>query len=242
MLKLIIAGLLMLVMAVPAGAAVNATSTTSHDITITLTIGCYTNVWWTDQDDTIDFNGTVQNGSNDGDWYRATADGLTGAYGAATKSSQDAYAEGYYESYDAAYFWFESNCDATMTLSSGGNLSNNGDELPTWYTVALTNNTDCTYNVDCGFINGGVREENGTIPADGQGCYAGDDGDYAMELFTSPHYPNQYSFPMDDGSPTVYTGDFDAFAQGTILFHARVLRSGLSDPAGTYTTTLTVGF
>jgi len=206
--------------------------------------GCYANVYWTDQDDTIDFNGTVQNGSNDGDWYRATTDGLTGAYWVADRSSQDPYAEGYYESYDMAYFWFETNCDTTMSLISSGNLTNTmtGHQLPSWYTVALTNNTNCTYNVDCGFINGGVREENGLIPMDGQGCYAGDDGDYDMELFTSPHYPVQYSFPMGDGSPTVYTGDFDEFAQGTIMFHVRVLRAGISDDAGTYTTTLTVAF
>jgi len=210
-----------------------------------LSIPCYTQVYWNeDADQHIYFNDTVQNGSwNGGDWYRATADGLTGAYGAATQASQDAWASGYYESDDKAFFWLDTNCDVTMQLTSGGNLSTaGGDELPTWYTVALTNNLGCTCLTDCGFINNGTRQSVAAIPGDCEGYYGDDaNADYAMEHMGT-HYPNQYSFPMEDGggNPTTYAMGFDAYAQGTILFHARVLRSGLADAGGDYTTTLNV--
>ncbi len=227
-----------------------------QDITISLTIPCYTQVYWNspgsswdENDQTIVFNDLVQDGNSDGDFYRATADGLIGQYGAATQSSQDPWAEGYYESYDAALFWLDTNCDADMTLISGGNLSTqDGAELPTWYTIAFTNNTGCTYNVDCGFIDDGVRDPCGVIPMDGQGCYGDDDNpaDYVIEYTQSDgasFWPNQFAFPMEDqNGNTTYTAHFHGHAQGTILFHARVLRSGMADPAGTYTTTLTVNF
>jgi hypothetical protein len=244
MFRYMLAGALLLLMAVPAGATVYPSGGTNpQDITITLEIPCYTNVYWNNTDDqNIVFSSGVCDGTQgSGDFWRST---LTGAYGAATKSSRDAYAEGYFESDDAALFWLQSNCDATMTLTSNGNLANGSAELDTWYTVALTNNTNCTYNVDCGFINGGVRQSDGQIPFDGMGCYADDsDANNVMELFGGAFYPNQYSFPMESGgSNTTYTGGFTAFAEGTILFHARVLRNGISDVAGTYTTTLSVGF
>ena len=255
MAKYLIASVLVLALAAPAGATVHVThGTNPQAISITLNIPCFTNIYWNDpgssddgDDQAITFNDLVQDGTNNGDWYRATSDGLTGAYGNATKSSQDAFAEGYYESHDAALFWLDTNCDATMTATSGGNLSNGSATLPTWYTAAFTNNTGCTWNVDCGFIDAGSRDPCGTIPMDGQGCYGDDDTSptYAMEFTATDgaaFYPSQYSFPMDDGSPTVYTAGFSAHAPGTILFPARALRSGMSDPSGNYTTSLTIGF
>jgi len=235
-----------MVIAVPASATVTEQNPADPDVSITLTIGCYTNVYWnnTDEDHTINFNDIVQNGSNTGDWFRATGDGLTGAYLDATKASQDPYAEGYYESYDDAHFWLQANCDVTMTVTSGGNLANNGSEMDTWFTMALTNNMNCTYNVDCGFIDGGTRYSDGIIPLDGMGTYADDSNtDNVMELFGGAFYPVQYSFPMEVSDVAQsYTADFTAFTEGTILFHARVLRSGISDPAGTYTTSLDFTF
>jgi len=241
MARFLIAMVLVFSMAASAGAVVYSNGTNPQPVTITLVIPCFTNIYWNNEDDkAIVFNDIVQNGSNGGDWYSSV---LTGAYGAATKASQDAYAEGYYESYDAALFWLQSNCAATMTLTSGGDLTNGSATLPTWFTTAFTNNTNCTYNVDCGFINGGARMSDGTIPGDGMGTY-GDDAntDFVMEPFGGAFYPNQYSFPMVSGGNTVHTANFAAFAEGTILFHARALRSGISDNAGTYTTTLGVGF
>jgi len=243
MRKILLIGVLMLVMAAPAGATVYVTNGSNpQDITVTLVIDCYTNIYWNNTDDqNIVFNDDVQDGSNSGDWWSSV---LIGAYGTATKSSQDPWAEGYYESYDTALFWLDTNCDATMTLTCSGNLDNGaGAELPTWFTTALTNNTDCTCNVDCGFINGGVRQSKGQIPMDCEGYYADDtNSDNVMEHMGT-HYPNQYAFPMEvAGTPQVYTMPFTAHAQGTILFHARVLRSGMADNAGTYTATINVGF
>ena len=222
----------------------------SQDITIELTICCVVNVWWAPvgdgyswdlNDQSIVFNDIVQDGGNEGDWY---SDVLTGAYGAATNASTSPWGNGYYESYDAALFWLETNCNATMALTSAGDLDNgDGGTLPTWYTIAFTNNLDCS-GTDCGFINGGVRCHDGQIPFDGYGSYGDDaNADNHIEICGGAFYPNQFSFPMEDGgSPSVYTADFEGFAQGTVLFHGRVLRSGLADPTGHYQTTLNVSF
>lgn len=242
-----------LALATPAWAVVQVTNgTNSQDISITLTIPCITKIWWAPQgsgyswdlnDQAITFNDTVQNGSNCGDWWRNT---LTGAYWTATKASTDPWATDYYESYDAALFWLESNCNTKMDLISLGDLTEpNGGTLPTWYTVALTNNSNCNWNVDCGFIDGGTRHSDGIIPVGGgMGCYADDaNADYAMELFGGAFYPSQFSFPMVDASGnTTYLGNFTAYAEGTVLFHARALRSGTADAAGNYTTRLRVWF
>ncbi|KPJ59636.1 MAG: hypothetical protein AMJ46_10520 [Latescibacteria bacterium DG_63] len=245
MFRYMLAGALLLLMAVPAGATVYPSGGTNPQaITITLEIPCYTNVQWNnDADKNIVFNNTV---GSTGDWYRQTDSTETGLYvdnSGYGKSSQDAYTEGYYESFDGALFWLQSNCNAQMTLTSNGNLLNGTAELPTWYTVALTNNTGCTCHSDCGFINGGVRMSDGDIPLDCEGCYADDaNSDNVMELFGGAFYPIQKAFPMESGGNTVYTGNFTAFAEGTIKFQARALRSGISDLAGTYTTTLSVNF
>jgi len=232
-----------MVIAVPAAATVNETNAASPDVHVELNIGCFTNVYWnnTNDDHEIFFNDIVQDGSNLGDWWRAD---LTGAYGAANpgdpKASQDAWATGYFESYDEAFFWFQANCDVQMTVTTGGNLTHTStsEELDTWFTMSLTNGTGTAD----GFINGGARMSDGSIPLDGLGTYADDSNtDTVMELFGGAFYPGQYSFPMGSGAK-VYTANFDAFAEGTILFHARVLRNGISDTAGKYTSSLNMTF
>lgn len=248
MLRKAVLILCMVALAVPASAIVYPSGGTNpQNITISLTIGEYTNVWWAPSgagnsddlnDQTIVFNNIVQDGSNFGDWYSPV---LTGAYGNATKASTDPFAVDYYESHDAALFWLESNVNCQMQLTSSGDLTNGSATLPTWYTVALTNNVDLT---NPGFIDGGGHCFDGPIPLDGQGSYADDNPvDGTMELCGGAFYPFQYSFPMALTSTyNPYIANFTAFAQGTILFHARVLRAGLSDPSGTYATTLSVMF
>jgi len=247
MLRKAVLILCLVALAVPASAAVNVSNGANPQaVTINLTIPGYTNVWWNPpgsanspdgNDQTITFNDIVQNGSNGGDWWSNV---LTGAYGAATAASTDPFAEDYFESYDHANFWLESNVDCQMQLTSSGDLTNGPATMPTWYTVALTNIVD---QVNPGFIDGGVPKFDGIIPlSGGPGSYADDNpADGVMELFGGAFYPGQYSFPMA-GTYATYTGNFTAFAQGTILFHARVLRAGISDPNGTYTATLTVMF
>lgn len=249
---------LLLAMIFVAASAVNADINTpnvvhTNSIEISLTIPGYTSVTWPAPGDptpdpsqpvdgsheTITFNDTVQDGTNHGDWYN---DELEGQYGSAPAASTDPGAEGYYESYDQAEFWLESNVNSTMTLTSGGNLTNGSAELPTWYTVAFQNQAH--YPSDSGFIDGGIHHFDGQIPGYPAAAYgADDDGDHVIEKFPGPgrFWPDQYAFPMvEGGSPTVYTANFTAYTEGRIIFHARTLRSAESDPAGAYTTDLTV--
>ncbi|MCK4546167.1 MAG: hypothetical protein KAW17_01885 [Candidatus Eisenbacteria sp.] len=253
MLRYVLASALVLLMAAPAGATVYETNgTTPDDITITLTIGCYTNVYWnnTDADHNIVFNDIVQDMSNTGDWYSSI---LRAGYGSATKSSQDPYATGYYESYDGAFFWLESNCDVQWDVTPDGNLTSNTDQLPTWYTIAFTNNKDTGLdgNIGGGFIDGDARWSCGTIPLDGGGTYAQDaNSDGSMTLFQcyddfgtpgdqSAFYPNQWPFPMTEG---MKRGNYHASCQGTVEFKARVERSGLADDSGVYTAHINMVF
>jgi hypothetical protein len=248
MVRYVLASVLVLLLAAPVGATVYETNGTDPDITITLTIGCYTNVYWnnTDADHNIYFNDTVQNGSNTGDWFRDRSGGVRGAYGAATKSSQDAWADGYYESYDAAFFWLQSNCHVDWTVTPSGDLTSSTDALPTWFTIAFTNNT----GGGGGFINNDTRQTCGTIPLDGAGTYAQDsNSDGVMTLFSctddgggNAFYPDQWPFPMTGGPYTTTAHSFSPFCEGTILFHARAERSALQDDAGTYTATINMAF
>jgi len=252
LLQFALLAVLVMALGSTATADINVTNGANpQNIEISLTIPALTNIWWAEvgsgyshdlNDQRILFNDTIQDGSTGGDWY---SDVLIGAYGATDKASTDPWAEGYYESFDAALFWMESIVNTSMSLTSMGNLANGPAEIPTWYTVAFTNNANCTWNVDCGFIEGGTRHLDGIIPqGGGQGSYGDDaNADYLMEIYGGAFYPNQYAFPMEDGAGnTVYSASFTAFAQGTILFHARALRDGLNDFHGTYTTNLQVQF
>jgi hypothetical protein len=241
----ILATALVLLLAAPAAATITYINPTTPDININLVIDCYTKVEWNngDVDHTIDFSSLVQNGSNAGDWW--TAGPVRSGYGNATKSSQDAFATGFFESYDTAFFWLQSNCNVDMTVTDTGDLSNGSSTLPTWYTIALTNNT----GGGGGFIDNGTRYTCGAIPGDGQGTYAQDsNGDNTMTLFAcvddggfvSAFYPTQWPFPM--GAGLAPKGLFTGFAEGTVLFHARVERNGLADAAGTYTSSLNLAF
>lgn len=256
MSRIILASLLVMLLALPAMATVHENNGTDpHDITINLNIPCYTNVYWnnTDDDHTINFCDVVQNGSNNGDWWRDPSSGVRGAYSANdalafpyNKPSQDAFAQGYYESYDHAFFWLESNCNVDWTVTDNGDLSNGSSTIPTWFTIAFSNNTDG----GGGFIDGGARQSCGQIPLDGYGTYAQDSGgDLTMTLFActddgggSAFHPNQWPFPCNNSSWTTASPSFSAFCQGTVLFHARALRSGLQDQAGSYTTSIDMAF
>jgi hypothetical protein len=242
----ILATALVLLLAAPAAATITYTNDTNPDISIYLTIDCFTNIYWNngDVDHTIYFNSLVQDGTNTGDWWSVGP--VRSAYGNATKASQDAFATGFFESYDTAYFWLQSNCNVDMTVTDAGDLSNGSSTLPTWYTIALTNNN---YAIPTGFLDNGVGQSCGSIPlGGGPGTYAQDSfGDNSMTLFActddhgaSAFYPNQWPFPM--GAGLAPKGLFTGFAEGTVLFHARVERNGLADAAGTYTSSLNLAF
>lgn len=207
--------------------------TNPQNVQINLQIGCYTQVYWNGpQDQVIDFGQT--------DWASPV---LVGQY-TGSNDSEGAWATGYFESTDTAYFWLDSNCNCNMSLTSAGNLKGvaTNHMLPTWFTMCLTNNT----GGGGGFIDGGVRQACEQIPMDGIGCYAEDVNptDGLIELFPNiggpARFPNQYPFPMAGAG--VWTAGFLGHAQGTILFHARVLRNGMADPADLYTTNLAVFF
>jgi hypothetical protein len=245
MLRYVLASGLILMLAAPATAAVHNNGPSQIDIQ--LQIPCYTNVYWNspgsshDGDDTlILFNNGVRPGDSYGDFWNST---LMGAYGdpVSGKSSQDAFATDYYESYDQALFWLESNCCVTMVMTPGGDLACGPNTLPSWFTVSLTNNTGTAD----GFIDGGARQSCGAVPLDGPGVYLFDAGsgvagmDDRDDPTCSHHWPNQHPFPMTGGP---WTTTFNQYCQGTVLFLCRVFRSGLQDAGGVYTGSIGLTF
>jgi hypothetical protein len=210
-----------------------------------LTIGTYAAVEVpSGLDEEIYFSPDVAGGTAP-DYYRATADGLVGIYtsliaspdpdpwpSTRDKASTDAWATGYYESADGADYWLSANTPVTMTVVSGGGLTDGSTTLPTWFTLAAAGP----------FNYGGTNLNDGNIPGDGIGSYFADvNTDGTMEVGGTPFYPIQVPFDMVGGLGT-WTHAFPAPSTGNLKFLGRVLRNNTSDPAGVYTTTLTVSF
>ncbi len=217
---------------------------TTEVMTVELTVAGYTQVIW--QDSSIDFASDVYDAGT-GDYIRHKDDGLTGQYvtlgsdprDGMDKASGDAWTDHYYESRDGAWLWLDTNTDVTMTVVSGGNLTNGSHEIPTWFTLAGSGDWFT------GFLLGNAWQNDGNIPGDGAGSYAADvDGgspDGVMELGGTPFWPVQYSFPMA-GAITTWTLSLPGHSKGNLKFLGRIKREGMNDPAGTYTSTLTVTF
>jgi hypothetical protein len=204
------------------------------------------------QDNTIVFS-TETCEADSGDWHCTQLCGVGYAHDY-DKSSQDAWAEGYFESYDDAYLFFRSNADIYCKIDPDGNLKNDGDEIDTWFTLSATGETGQGPLLD------GVYKSDGGIPLDQEGCYASDEGgdkdnccstvdeDGIMELCDGTcFYPEQYCFTMAGTGNT--PGDYNywylnlpAPCGGTLLWAARVHRQGMKDPAGAYTANIAVDF
>ena len=219
----------------------------SGPISVTLVIPCWTQIDW--QDTAIAFTNDATAGG--GDWYRpfGTPTGERGVYLALTgvagwpdtwdKASTDPWANGYYESRDDADIYMKSNCDLTMAVANGLDLTgaSTSHTMDTWYTIAGCGNG--------GFWEGGVYHNDGTPPLSAfPGAYLADDippppavpdGIYEWGIF----HPNQYPFPMTTGGGSLA---MLPIIDGTMTFHARVERNNINDFADTYTTSIVVTF
>lgn len=225
--------------------------------TITLVIPTAIDVNW--QETEIDFSSADGSDPGNADYYRPfSADSVRGVYdllcaGPSTwpntcdKASTDPFANGWYESRDAAWVWFQANADAKMQVAASGNLKNTttAHELPTWYTIAGS-------GYDDGFWMGSGWQNAGNIPFDGPGVYAMPTHATPTMKFddaagASYFFPWQFPFTTGpDGSGTTETMNLPGTTSGNILWHARVERNSdwpeTMDDAGTYTSTLTVTF
>jgi hypothetical protein len=240
--KLLVVGII-LGFAASASAVVIPITGGTGTVTMHLTIGTYAAVEVPPGlDEDIWFSSDVAGGTAP-DYYRATVDGVRGVYdplnagpnawpNTREKATTDPWATGYYESADGADYWLSANTPVTMTIASGGGLTDGSTVLPTWFTLAASGP----------FNYGGTTLNDGTIPLDGPGSYFADEGptDGTMEVGGTAFYPSQYPFDML-GSPS-WTHAFPAPSTGSLKFLGRVLRNNTSDPAGVYTTTLTVSF
>ena len=220
-----------------------AYSTASGDISVSLSIPCWAEVDW--QDVSIVFTSDVP-----GDWYRLMSGTVRGLYDRTEtaahtypdtrdKASTDPWANGYYESFDYADIYVKSNCDLTMTVADGNDLTCDSHTLPTWFTI-------CGCGDPSGFVEGGTTHNDGTPPQSSfPGAYLADeypappgtvhDGVYEWGAY----YPDQYPFPMTTGGGYL---DMGAVVDGTFTVHARVERNNVTDYAGDYTTDINVTF
>jgi len=166
----------------------------------------------------------------------------------------DGWAIGFFESYDGATVWMQSNYGINGSLDISGDLTNGLDTLPTWYTIAVNGYDASIPGPDplgfrlgnsLGGLSGPGWVNDGTIPGGVQGGYAGDNtpaGDIAGPLTfafgNQDFYPTQDAFRM--GIAHISTLDLDApVGPGTMKFLARVQRSGVSDVSGDYTALIT---
>lgn len=243
---LIMAGMLLIASSASAIPVGNGTG----DITMNLTITSYAVVQVPPGDDgygipfdeVINFSSDVVGGTCP-DFYRAFGGTERGLYNpliasdtwpnTGEKPPTDPWANGYYESCDGADYWLTTNGGTlTMTITSGGGLTDGSHVLNTWFTLAASGP----------FILNGVQLDDGPIPFDGPGSYFADEDGLAlaMELGNTAFWSNQYNFDMVGGGPWTYT--FNGVCSGSLKFLGRVERNNINDPAGTYTTTLTVTF
>lgn len=221
-----------------------------QEIPITAQVKCYIQIIYQNND--IGF----VNDKNPGDWFRARADGLIGFYRALDPnnnddhSSCDPWADGYYESRDGAWLWVQTNNPLTMLIHRNGDLETvDGDTIPTYWTLAASGNWDN------GFLVGGQWVNDGDIPLDGAGGYAGTSSPGltpggTIFLGIQAFYPNQEAFSCETAS-TTDSLKLPCPTRGNLMFKARMLRTSIAwgesgdlvpDQAGNYSTKLDVTF
>jgi len=139
----------------------------------------------------------------------------------------------FYESFDGAVIYINSNNDLTMTVITYGNLAgtinSTSNEIPTWITLAL-----CPFMINSAPVTGH------SIPGCGDGCYVSDSGGGVLVPCFGSNYPNQDVIPL--APPGTYTLDMDAHSQGTMKFLSRIERHGMADPGDHYATQVCVNF
>lgn len=242
--------------------------TNNMPITVQLTIGTYTQIWF--QDDTWatppaanDFDIVFTNSAT-GAWpddpWRSTASGLIGAYSwPAPNPPTSGLGTGYYESVDGATIWMQSNTAFTATITCSGDLiETGGSTIPTWFTIVVSE----AVAGSGGFRDGACVDaatwpwvNDGVIPLSGgkSGGYGGDDplgtGNFGNAVVVAGPiffggqgwFGTQDAFAMA-GGPVYTLAMGPGVGPGTMKFLARCLRNGLWDVTGVYTAFITPNF
>ncbi len=223
-------------------------SNQTASVTVNLLIPTWAQVQ--DQDvDGISFSGNnvtgtpSGDGSNNsgGDWWSITLGGYYSAIaagiapgGCGDKASTDPWAGAeyitgdangsptgiYYEALDYAHHFVRTNTNITGTVGAFNSLSDGaGHSIPAWFTMGFAP-----------FWDNGTQITTTNIPYDGQGGFLSGSGPVSTNMAASPVALNSAIYNMS------------APAFGTITMHARILRKGMMDVAGTYTGTITVSY
>jgi hypothetical protein len=215
---------------------------------VSLTIPAWAQVVCQDPDGITFSNNNVtgtpsSDGSNNGggDWwndqlngyYQSIASGLAPA-GCDSKASTDPWAGAeyitgdpdgsptglYYEALDYAHHYVRTNTNITGTVASFTSLGDGGgNSIPAWFTMGFAP-----------FWDAGSQITTTTIPFDGQGGFLSGNGAVNANMSATPVALNSANY------------NITAPAFGTITLHARILRKGMMDVAGTYTGTITVSY
>jgi hypothetical protein len=239
--------ILMAMLAVVALTVSAAAYTTQWDgdqtgqLDINLTLNCYIQILWQDSVITFSDSYTFPNG----DYWCNTLEGAqyTALPGPDSKPATDPWAGNgapyYFESGDGADIYVKSNNALSMRVTPAGDLQASGEDdcpdctIPTWFTCALSGP----------FVVQGLDIGLGTIPGDGNGVYLADGGSYEFSYTDGTYgvWPNQHAFSCAD-TGTWHLGPLCPYVEGNIKFLARILRSGMADAGGDYTTHLDVAF
>jgi hypothetical protein len=212
------------------------------NLTIDLIVNCYVQVLW--QDQAIVFDSDYD--SPHDPWspnLMGTAYAYTG-HPDGKVTATDAWAGHgapfYFESTDGAWVYVKSNNALSMMVHTNGDLSATDPDcgdctIPTWFTMAMSGP----------FVVEGVDIGMGTIPGDGNGVYLAPDavaGELSYTDATHGVHPNQWAFECEPASQEWHLGPLCPYVEGNIKFLARILRSGMADPGGDYSTFLDLHF
>lgn len=215
------------------------------DLTIELSVNCYVQILW--QDTVIEFD-TDYDAPHDYWCYDLMGTGYAlDGHPDGKFTATDAWAGNgdpfYFESRDGAYIYVKSNNALSMNVHTNGWLKATDPDcgdcyIPTYFTAALSGP----------FLVEGQDIGLGTIPFNGSGVYLYADppdntgGEFVEDDAVYGVYPDQWAFDCDPASQTWHLGPLCPYVEGNIMFLARILRSGMVDPGGDYTTWLDVTF
>ena len=216
-----------------------------HNIVVTCDIPDWAQV--IQEDLTITF---VSDNDATGDWYHETL--VEGAAYSALPSGTDevkastdpwaGYATGvYYESKDSARIVMRSNCGMSFTVGDPGDLAWDGNSIPTWFTLSGFANPNA--------VLGGTAYNFTSVLAE-----AGTTGTFFYEsVATTTLAPGPTAADVHPTQDAIRLGTSSGGSgwaadltggrnDATLTMAARILRNGITDPSGVYTTTIPITF
>ena len=246
MLRILMATIAVAALALPAAAYTTTwDGAQDGDLTIELILNCYIQVLW--QDSLIEFDGDYDE-PHDYWCYDLMGTGYALVGHPDNKfTATDAWAgDGapfYFEARDGAYLYVKSNNALSMNVHTNGWLKATDPDcpdcyIPTYFTVALSGP----------FLVEGQDIGMGQIPNNGNGVYLYPDpegnagGEFDKHHTPGGIYPDQWAFDCNPASQTWHLGPLCPYVEGNMMFLARILRSGMADAGGNYTTWLDVSF